>query len=205
MSIEVWLAYLATAVVFSLAPGSGTVNSISNGMVYGWRKSLASILGLQVGLAFHILLVGVGLGAIVAQSEAAFTLIKWVGVIYLLWLGIQKWRERASLDLTAKTVQASAWQLFRQAVLVNLTNPKTIVFLVALFPQFLNPVEPQLLQLAVLGITTVVIDTVVMLFYVTLASKLTVYIRSAKVMSGLNRLFGSMFIGCGALLATARA
>jgi len=205
VSIEVWLAYLATAVVFSLAPGSGTVNSISNGMVYGWRKSLASIVGLQVGLAFHILLVGVGLGTIVAQSATAFMLIKWVGVVYLLWLGVQKWRERASLDVTAKTGQISAWHLFRQAVLVNLTNPKTIVFLVALFPQFLNPAEPQLLQLTVLGITTVVIDTMVMLFYVTLASKLTVYIRSSRVMSGLNRLFGSMFIGCGALLATARA
>ncbi|MCW8329511.1 homoserine/homoserine lactone efflux protein [Photobacterium sp. SDRW27] len=205
MNIEVWLAYLATAVVFSLAPGSGTVNSISNGMVYGWRKSLASILGLQAGLAFHIVLVGVGLGTIVAQSATAFTLIKWVGVIYLLWLGVQKWRERASLDVTATADNVSAWHLFRQAVLVNLTNPKTIVFLVALFPQFLNPAEPQLLQLTVLGITTIVIDTVVMMFYVSLASRLTGYIRSARVMGGLNRLFGSMFIGCGALLATARA
>ncbi|GAB3529417.1 homoserine/homoserine lactone efflux protein [Photobacterium alginatilyticum] len=205
MSIEVWLAYLATAIVFSLAPGSGTVNSISNGMVYGWRKSLASILGLQVGLAFHLLLVGVGLGAIVAKSATAFTLIKWVGVVYLVWLGIQKWREKASLNVEANDVQVSARQLFRQAVMVNLTNPKTIVFLVALFPQFLNPAEPQMLQLTVLGITTLVIDTVVMLFYVTLASKLTMYIRSAKVMDGLNRLFGSMFIGCGALLASAKA
>ncbi|RWX54286.1 hypothetical protein EDI28_16775 [Photobacterium chitinilyticum] len=74
----------------------------------------------------------------------------------------------------------------------------------ALFPQFLNPAEPQLLQLMVLGITTLAIDTIVMLFYVTLASKLTMYIRSAKVMGGLNRMFGSMFIGCGALLVTAR-
>lgn len=205
MSIEVWLAYLATAVLFSLAPGSGTVNSISNGMVYGWRKSLASIAGLQVGLAFHILLVGVGLGAIVAQSATAFTLIKWLGVVYLLWLGIQKWRERAALDVTATTARVSARQLFRQAVLVNLTNPKTIVFLVALFPQFLDPSEPQQLQLTVLGLTTVLIDTLVMLFYVTLAAKLTGYIRSMKVMNSLNRLFGSMFIGCGALLATARA
>lgn len=205
MDIEVWFAYLATAIVFSLAPGSGTVNSISNGMVYGWRKSLASIAGLQVGLTVHILLVGVGLGTIVAQSATAFTLIKWVGVAYLVWLGFQKWRERAALDVTAKAAQVSAWQLFRQAVLVNLTNPKTIVFLVALFPQFLNPAAPQQLQLVVLGITTVVIDALVMLFYVSLAARLTGYIRSARVMKGLNRLFGSMFIGCGALLATAQA
>ena len=205
MSIDVWLAYLVTAVLFSLAPGSGTVNSISNGMVYGWRKSLASIAGLQVGLACHILLVGVGLGTIVAKSATAFTLIKWVGVVYLLWLGLQKWRERSAPDIATTTAWVSPWQLFRRAVMVNLTNPKTIVFLVALFPQFLDPAGPQPLQLTVLGITTVVIDALVMLFYVTLASRLTGYIRSARVMRGLNRLFGSMFIGCGALLATARA
>ncbi|MFC1507894.1 homoserine/homoserine lactone efflux protein [Pseudomonadota bacterium] len=205
MNIEVWLAYLATAVVFSFAPGSGTVNSISNGMVYGFRKSLASILGLQIGLAFHIILVGVGLGAIVAQSALAFTVIKWVGVVYLIWLGVQKWREKATFDVEVIGKQVSAWLLFRQAVVVNLTNPKTIVFLVALFPQFINPAEPQMMQITVLGITTVVIDTCVMLCYVTLASRLTGYIRSSRVMNTLNRVFGSMFIGCGALLASARA
>ncbi|PSW04983.1 homoserine/homoserine lactone efflux protein [Photobacterium lipolyticum] len=205
MSIDVWLAYLATAVVFSFAPGSGTVNSISNGMVYGFRKSLASIAGLQIGLAFHIILVGIGLGALVAQSALAFTVIKWVGVGYLLWLGLQKWREKATFEVKTKTEPVSGWLLFRQAVMVNLTNPKTIVFLVALFPQFLNPAEPQIVQITVLGITTVAIDTCVMLCYVTLASRLTGYIRSSRVMNTLNRVFGSMFIGCGALLASARA
>lgn len=205
MSVEIWLAYLATAVVFSLAPGSGTVNSISNGMVYGWRKSLASILGLQVGLGIHIVLVGVGLGAIVAQSASAFTVIKWVGVAYLIWLGIQKWREPAPTAGQGAKGGASAWQLFRRAVLVNLTNPKSIVFLVALFPQFIDPNGSQSLQLAVLGITTLVIDALVMLGYVTLSSRLTDYLRSGKIMGGLNRVFGSMFIGCGALLATAKA
>ncbi|PSW19352.1 homoserine/homoserine lactone efflux protein [Photobacterium sanctipauli] len=205
MSIDVWLAYLATAIVFSSAPGSGTVNSISNGMVYGWRKSLASILGLQIGLAIHIALVGVGLGAVIAQSAQAFTLIKWVGVAYLIWLGIQKWREQAVMSVSAPSAAISSIQLCRQAILVNLTNPKTVVFLVALFPQFLSPTQPQAEQLLILGVTTVAVDTLVMLSYVTLASRLAGYIRSQRVMAALNRVFGSMFIGCGALLATAKA
>lgn len=205
MSIDVWLAYLLAAVIFSFAPGSGTVNSISNGMVYGWRKSLASIIGLQCGMAAHIILVGVGLGTIVAGSELAFTIIKWLGAVYLVWLGIQKWREKSALALDERDSSVSAATLFKRAVFVNLTNPKTIVFLVALFPQFINPLEPQLTQLLVLGITTLVVDGCVMLFYVLLASRFTRYIRSTTVMSRLNRLFGSMFIGCGALLALARA
>jgi homoserine/homoserine lactone efflux protein len=93
----------------------------------------------------------------------------------------------------------------RKAVLINLTNPKSIVFLVALFPQFIDPAQDQLTQLAVLGITTVVIDSIVMLGYTSLASQMGRFIRSDRIMSKINKVFGSMFMGCGALLAAAKA
>ncbi|MBY7859541.1 homoserine/homoserine lactone efflux protein [Vibrio fluvialis] len=205
MDTHVWLAYVATAIVFSLAPGSGTVNSISNGLSYGTRKSLASIAGLQIGLAIHIMLVGAGIGALVAQSVLAFTIIKWVGAVYLVWLGIQKWRDRSSLVADAATQTLSAGTLLRKAVLINLTNPKSIVFLVALFPQFLDPARDQMTQLLVLGITTVTIDSFVMLGYTSLASQMGRFIRSDRIMRKINRVFGSMFMGCGALLAAAKA
>ncbi|EKO3400897.1 homoserine/homoserine lactone efflux protein [Vibrio fluvialis] len=205
MDTHVWLAYVATAIVFSLAPGSGTVNSISNGLSYGTRKSLASIAGLQIGLAIHIMLVGAGIGALVAQSALAFTIIKWVGAVYLVWLGIQKWRDRSSLIADAATQTLSAGTLLRKAVLINLTNPKSIVFLVALFPQFLDPARDQMTQLLVLGITTVTIDSFVMLGYTSLASQMGRFIRSDRIMRKINRVFGSMFMGCGALLAAAKA
>ncbi|EKO3492288.1 homoserine/homoserine lactone efflux protein [Vibrio fluvialis] len=205
MDTHVWLAYVATAIVFSLAPGSGTVNSISNGLSYGTRKSLASIAGLQIGLAIHIMLVGAGIGALVAQSALAFTIIKWVGAVYLVWLGIQKWRDRSSLVADAATQTLSAGTLLRKAVLINLTNPKSIVFLVALFPQFLEPARDQMTQLLVLGITTVTIDSFVMLGYTSLASQMGRFIRSDRIMRKINRVFGSMFMGCGALLAAAKA
>ncbi|MBY8096064.1 homoserine/homoserine lactone efflux protein [Vibrio fluvialis] len=205
MDTHIWLAYVATAIVFSLAPGSGTVNSISNGLSYGTRKSLASIAGLQIGLAIHIMLVGAGIGALVAQSALAFTIIKWVGAVYLVWLGIQKWRDRSSLVADAATQTLSAGTLLRKAVLINLTNPKSIVFLVALFPQFLDPARDQMTQLLVLGITTVTIDSFVMLGYTSLASQMGRFIRSDRIMRKINRVFGSMFMGCGALLAAAKA
>lgn len=138
MDTHVWLAYVVTAILFSLAPGSGTVNSISNGLSYGTKKSLASIAGLQLGLAFHIMLVGAGIGALVAQSALAFTIIKWVGVVYLLWLGIQKWRDNSSLVASQENSTLSSGKLLRNAVLINLTNPKSIVFLVALFLNLLT-------------------------------------------------------------------
>ncbi|MEI2564262.1 homoserine/homoserine lactone efflux protein [Vibrio metoecus] len=205
MDIQVWLAYLLTAVVFSLAPGSGTVNSISNGLSYGTRHSLGAIIGLQIGLACHIVLVGVGIGALVAQSALAFTIIKWVGAAYLLWLGIQKWRDRTPLAAVTPQAELSQLALLRKAVLINLTNPKSIVFLVALFPQFIYPQGNHLSQFLVLGLTTVTIDAIVMFGYTALAAQLGRYIRSPNVMSRMNKLFGSMFMGCGMLLATAKA
>ncbi|PMK02793.1 homoserine/homoserine lactone efflux protein [Vibrio sp. 10N.261.55.A7] len=204
MDMHVWLAYVVTAIVFSLAPGSGTVNSISNGLNYGTKRSLAAIAGLQLGLAFHIILVGAGIGALVAQSALAFTIIKWVGVIYLVWLGIQKWRDQSSLEAHAGGIEQSSLVLMRNALLINLTNPKSIVFLVALFPQFIDPTQDQVTQLAILGVTTVIIDSFVMLGYTSAASKMGRFIRSERVMGKVNRIFGSMFMGCGALLATSK-
>ncbi len=205
MEMHVWLAYVVTAVVFSLAPGSGTVNSISNGLSYGTRRSLAAIVGLQVGLAIHIILVGAGIGALVAQSAFAFSVIKWVGAAYLVWLGIQKWRDNSRLSTSETDQDLSSLTLMKNAVLINLTNPKSIVFLVALFPQFIDPTKDQLVQFAVLGLTTVLIDSIVMLGYTSLASRLGRFIRSEQAMSKINKLFGSMFVGCGALLASAKA
>ncbi|OBT10199.1 homoserine/homoserine lactone efflux protein [Vibrio sp. UCD-FRSSP16_10] len=204
MELKVWLAYVATAVIFSLAPGSGTVNSIANGINFGMRKSLSAIAGLQLGLAFHIVLVGAGIGALVAQSALAFTLIKWVGVAYLIWLGIQKWRDNKGFKLVESHQQISAGTLLKQAVFINLTNPKSIVFLVALFPQFIDPSLPHLPQLLILGVTTIAIDGMVMLGYTGLAAQMGRFIRSDKIIGKLNKIFGSMFIGCGLLLAAAK-
>ncbi len=204
MELSAWIAYVATAIVFSLAPGSGTVNSISNGINFGTKRSLAAVAGLQVGLAIHIMLVGAGIGALVAKSATAFAVIKWVGVLYLVWLGIQKWRDTQALSVSQEGNLQAPSKLFKQAILVNLTNPKSIVFLVALFPQFLNPSMPQAPQLLILGVTTIVIDGAVMIGYTSLASQLRRVIRSSRAMKALNKTFGSMFIGCGALLSLAK-
>ena len=95
-------------------------------------------------------------------------------------------------------------RLFKRAVFVNLTNPKSIVFLAALFPQFILPQEPQLMQYVVLGVTTIVVDIIVMIGYATLATRIAGWIKGPKQMKALNKVFGSLFMLIGALLASAR-
>ncbi|MCW2476879.1 MULTISPECIES: homoserine/homoserine lactone efflux protein [Symbiopectobacterium] len=204
MTLDWWLTYLLTTLILSLSPGSGAINTMSTAISHGYRGAAASIAGLQVGLAIHIVLVGIGLGALLSQSLLAFDILKWLGAAYLIWLGIQQWRAAGSLDLHALAGTLPRRQLFRRAVLVNLTNPKSIVFLAALFPQFIVPHQPQVAQYLILGVTTVAVDIVVMIGYATLATRIAVWLKGPRQIRLLNRLFGSLFMLVGALLATAR-
>ncbi|MEQ9971788.1 homoserine/homoserine lactone efflux protein [Pectobacterium carotovorum] len=204
MTLDWWLTYLLTTLILSLSPGSGAINTMSTGISHGYRGAAASICGLQVGLAIHIVLVGIGLGALLNQSVLAFDVLKWLGAAYLIWLGIQQWRAAGALDLQAIASAMPRRRLFKRAVLVNPTNPKSIVFLAALFPQFIIPHQPQAAQYLVLGVTTVVVDIIVMIGYATLATRIAGWLKGPRQMKTLNRIFGSLFVLVGALLATAR-
>lgn len=204
MSLEWWFTYLITTTILSLSPGSGAINTMSTAMGHGYRGATASIAGLQTGLAIHIILVGIGLGTLFSHSLLAFEILKWAGAAYLVWLGIQQWRAAGAIDLNTLVSQQPRRQLFQRAAFVNLTNPKSIVFLAALFPQFIVPHQPQVMQYVVLGVTTIVVDIIVMIGYATLAKRIAGWIKGPRQMKALNRVFGSLFVLVGALLASAR-
>lgn len=204
MTFEWWLTYLITTIILSLSPGSGAINTMTTAINHGYRRTFSSIAGLQAGLTIHIVLVGVGLGTLFSRSVLAFEILKWAGAAYLIWLGIQQWRAAGSINLKAQSNGQSGSKLFKRAVLVNLTNPKSIVFLAALFPQFINPEQPQVMQYLVLGVTTVVVDIIVMIGYATLATRIAIWIKEPHQMKALNRVFGSLFVLVAALLASAR-
>ncbi|MDI7386294.1 homoserine/homoserine lactone efflux protein [Cronobacter dublinensis] len=204
MTFEWWCTYLLTTLILSLSPGSGAINTMSTAISHGYRGAAASIAGLQTGLALHIVLVGIGLGALFSRSLMAFEVLKWAGAAYLIWLGIQQWRAAGAIDLNVLAQSQPRSKLFKRAVFVNLTNPKSIVFLAALFPQFIVPHQPQVMQYVVLGVTTVVVDIIVMIGYATLATRIGGWIKGPHQMKALNKVFGSLFMLVGVLLATAR-
>ena len=204
MTFEWWFAYLLTSMILSLSPGSGAINTMTTSISHGYRGAAASIAGLQSGLAIHIVLVGVGLGTLFSRSVLAFEVLKWAGAAYLIWLGIQQWRAAGAIDLNTLAQTQSRSRLFKRAVFVNLTHPKSIVFLAALFPQFIVPNQPQVMQYVVLGVTTIVVDIIVMIGYATLAQRIAGWIKGPHQMKALNKVFGSLFMLVGALLASAR-
>src|SRR5471030_1224629 len=113
MTLDWWLTYLLTTSILSLSPGSGAINTMSTGISHGYRGAVASIAGLQVGLATHIVLVGIGLGALFAHSLLAFEILKWLGVAYLVWLGIQQWRAAGTFSLDTSAGMIPRRRLFK--------------------------------------------------------------------------------------------
>lgn len=205
MEFHVWLAYFVAAWVIAISPGSGAVLSMSHGLSYGVRRTTATIVGLQLGLAVVLLVAGVGVGAVLMASATAFTVVKVVGAGYLLWLGWSQWRAAvpdaaASVPAMGGEATLTAGQRVLRGALTNVTNPKGIVFMVAVLPQFIDPARPLWLQLLVLLLTTVVADVIVMHGYAWLASRLQHLLRSARARRSQNRVFGGVLMAMGASL-----
>ena len=206
MPLDTWLAFFVASWLISLSPGAGAISCMSAGMRFGYRRALPNIVGLELGILFVLAVVATGLGAVLAASTAAFTAVKWLGVGYLVWLGIQQWRAPAiSPDMEAAAASGSgAKALLLRGFLVNATNPKGLLFMLAVLPQFIDPARPQLIQYVICGSTLLFTDLVVMSGYTCLAARALRLLRAPRHVLALNRAFGGLFIAAGAFLATFR-
>ncbi|MGJ7570547.1 LysE family transporter [Variovorax sp. RB2P76] len=208
MDLNVWLAFLVASCVIAVSPGSGAVLSMSHGLSYGVRRTTATIVGLQLGLAVVLLVAGLGVGAVLTASATAFTVIKVVGACYLLWLGWRQWRAPVAAAAQADggapgsvcEPDLTAAQRVLRGFLTNVTNPKGIVFMAAVLPQFIQPTRPLWLQLLVLLATTVMVDVTVMHGYAWLAARLQGVLRSVRARRAQNRVFGGVLMAMGAFL-----
>ena len=204
MDWHVWLAYFLAAWLIALSPGSGAVLSMSHGLQYGVLQTTATIVGLQIGLAFILLVAGAGVGALLLASTTAFMIVKVLGAGYLIWLGVKQWRAPVdggqSQEALTEPVGLSLRQRVLRGALTNATNPKGIVFMVAVLPQFIDPKKPLALQLAILLVTTLAVDSVVMHGYAFLASRLRALMQSVRARRAQNRVFGGVLMGMGASL-----
>lgn len=205
MTLETWLAFFAACWLISLSPGAGAISCMAAGLRFGLRRAMWNIVGLILGIMFVLLVVAVGLGALLATSTVAFLVVKWLGVAYLVWLGVQQWRAPAvaiDADAAATDMAGSRRQLVMRGFLVNATNPKGIVFMLAVLPQFIDPARPQLIQYLICGATLTLTDLVVMTGYTGLAARVLRLLRTPGQIRAMNRTFGGLLMGMGALLAT---
>lgn len=207
MPLDTWLAFFVASWLISLSPGAGAISCMTAGMRFGYRRALWNIVGLQLGILLVLAIVAAGLGAVLAASTIAFTAVKWLGAAYLVWLGIQQWRAPAVLpnvDVAGARSEGTAMALLLRGFLVNATNPKGILFMLAVLPQFIDPSRPQFVQYAICGFTLFFTDLVVMSVYTGLAARVLRMLRAPHHLRAVNRTFGGLFVAAGAFLVTYR-
>jgi homoserine/homoserine lactone efflux protein len=204
LELGTWITFFFAVVAISLSPGPGAIAAMGAGLNHGFQRGQRIAFGLALGVWTQLAVVGVGLGALLATSSQAFNFVKWLGVAYLVWLGIQQWRAPAA-PLVARDDDAGAMSM-RSLILrgwtVNAVNPKGTVFLLAVLPQFVDPALPLLAQYLVIGATFGVVEFCVMSGYAALAARVLGLLRTPRQMRATNRVFGSLFVLAGALLAT---
>jgi threonine/homoserine/homoserine lactone efflux protein len=201
MSFETWLAFAAASAVLLVIPGPTILLVLSYALGRGWRVAAPVAAGVALGDFTAMTLSMLGLGVLLAQSAALFTLLKWIGAAYLVWLGIKLWRAGATLDAEPRTDTGSRARMMAHAWLVTTLNPKSLIFFVAFLPQFLDPTRPFWPQMAIFEATFVSLAFLNAFGYALLGARARRLATSPRVLRLVNRAGGTALIGAGAAAA----
>jgi threonine/homoserine/homoserine lactone efflux protein len=200
--MDIYLVYLAAvAVFFATPPDTSQLLIISNSVRHGLRRSVYTIAGDLTANSLQMTGAAFGLAAIIATSASAFIWIKWLGVAYLVWIGVQLILSKEKADHVTANTSGQSFRLFRQGFVTSMANPFAVVFFGALFPQSIDPTMPVLPQLFILGITYLVVDGAILLLWGWLGVRAATALK--RFSFGLvNKVCGALMIGAAALLAS---
>lgn len=206
MTLEFWLFYVLTSVGLSLTPGPNGLLALTHGARFGFRPTIFTVLGGGLGFLLLIAASLAGLGALLAASERAFSVAKWIGAAYLVYLGIRVWRAPPpavpAMEAGAGRPEARPIRLFQEGFLVAISNPKGLIFFAAFLPQFMVPALSFVAHLAILGGTFVAVEVTYELLLARTAQRVASWLgRHGKLF---NRAAGTGFVGMGAVLLNAK-
>ena len=200
VEFPVLLAFAAASFVLLIVPGPTIIMVISQALAHGNRTAMASVLGVGLGDLLAATLSLLGVGTLLAASATAFTLVKWLGAVYLLWIGIKMWRTPItplSIEQEASAKTQSGLTVFRDAFLVTLFNPKGIVFFIAFVPQFISVDRAFAPQAAILICIFVLLGMVNAALYALLAGSAREWIKRPQILKGATRLGSAFLISAG--------
>ena len=206
MELSTWLVYVSVISILLLSPGPSALLCVSDGLKFGNQKALPTVLGGASAALVLMSISAVGLGALLAASETLFLIVKLIGAFYLISLGWAAWKENGiqikenTLDEN-KVVNYSPYACFQKGFMVGISNPKDLLFFIALFPSFMNADLPQIEQYIVLAGTWFCLDFSSMFMYVAIGSKIGPFLSKPRNMCLVNRTVGSIFMLLGGALA----
>jgi threonine/homoserine/homoserine lactone efflux protein len=202
MTFESWAAFTAASAVLLIIPGPTVLLVVSYALGQGWRTVLPMTVGVALGDFTAMTLSMLGLGALLAASATLFTILKWVGAVYLVYLGIRLWRAGGTLDAAPRTDAVSAAKMLGHAWLVTALNPKSITFFVAFLPAFLDPKADFLTQMVVFETTFLVLAFANAFGYALVAARARGFVANPRAIGIVNKVGGGLLIGAGAATVT---
>ena len=201
--MEVWIPFALATTLILIIPGPTIILVISQAVTHGRRSVVPLVAGVILGDFTAMTLSLLGLGALLSASAALFSVFKWIGAIYLIYLGIKLWKLNPENDATQYIAEnTSARALFKSSFIVTALNPKSIAFFVAFLPQFIDPLKPAVSQLTLFGGTFLAMATLNAALYAIFAGQLSEHIKKRKIRKGFNRCGGSALIGAGIFTAS---
>ena len=207
MSLETWIAYAVATEVLLIIPGPTVLLVVGYALTRGRGPALWAVAGSCLGITCAFAITFAGLGAVLSTSAVAFTVMKWAGAAYLIYLGIQMWRAKADTMLTVEEMPGGKQRqrsTFLHGFVTTILNPKVIVFLVAFVPQFMNPAAPAMPQAIIMTATFVTLAFLSDGAYAVFASKARQSLMGERTVKWVQRTGGSLLIGAGLLTAATK-
>ncbi len=205
MSFEAWAAFAAATSILLIIPGPTILLVVSYALGQGWRTALPVAVGVALGDFTAMTLSMLGIGALLAASATVFTILKWIGAAYLIYLGIKLFRAGGTLQADPRTEAVSPATMVGHAWLVTALNPKSITFFVAFLPQFLNRNADFFTQMMIFEATFLILAFANALGYALVAARARSLVRNPRAIGIFNKTGGSLLIGAGIATAAMRS
>ena len=203
MEFTLWISFVGTVLVLAFTPGPSVLLATANSLKYGTNKTVGTILGDLSANLIQIILASAGLATLVVSSGELFQSIKWLGVVYLVFIGLRKIFSKPRIEIDREIVKNRGfWNLYGEGFLMSAANPKAIVFFAAFFPLFISKDFPFLNQITILAFTFLLIDGISLFIYSQFAKRLKSYLENNKKIHLQNKIVGVLLIASGLLLST---
>jgi len=200
MDVQVYIAFVLATTVMILAPGPSVLLTVAHSISFGWKQGLFTVAGSTVGVGVQLIIAAIGLASLLNTVAGAFEWLRWIGAAYLIYLGIKQWR---SADAPPKLEEASesSANLFFQGLVTTIPNPKSLIFIAAFLPQFIDATRPVALQFAIIVPTFLAIAFLVTSIWALTAGQARNLISNQKTFKSLLRGSGGLMIAAGVGLA----
>ena len=203
MELHVYLAFvMATSIMIAL-PGPSVLLTVAHSISFGWRPALSTVAGATMGIAVQLAVAAIGLASLLNAVAEAFEWLRWAGAAYLVYLGIKQWRS-ASEPLAVDAPSVSRSNLFVQGLVITIPNPKSLIFIAAFLPQFIDAARPLMYQFSIMVPTFLVITFSVTSVWALIAGKVSAFLQSQRAFKSVLRTAGGLMIIAGVSLAVAR-